>query len=115
MESLSEPLIKPDVRVRYIGPAYNNGKYLYRFRVENIGAASADNIFIDEAVHQQTYNGSIGVDQAVGGQKIASLAADGSVEIKVTCIPLPGYVCTGASATAHVDYDLDTSNNHAHS
>ncbi len=115
MESLASPMFQPDIRVKYIGPAYNNGKYLYRFRVENIGAASADNIFVDEEVHQLSYDGSVGVNQAVGGQNIASLAADGSVEIKVTCIPLPGYVCAGASATAMLDGDLDASNNHAHS
>ena len=35
--------------------------------------------------------------------------------VKVSCTPLPGYVCTGASATANVPNDLDPTNNHAHS
>src|SRR3954451_2125920 len=37
MEALSDPLFKPDVRVTYVGPGYKSGKYLYRFKVENIG------------------------------------------------------------------------------
>ena len=35
------PLIRPDLRIKYLGPGYGNGKYLFRFRVENLGAASA--------------------------------------------------------------------------
>ena len=109
------PLIRPDLRVKYLGPDYDDGKYLFRFRVDNLGAASADDIFVDEEVEQRSYDGSLGVNQSVGGQKIATLAADQSIEVKVTCIPLPGYVCMGASAKANVDYDLDPSNNKAHS
>jgi hypothetical protein len=35
--------------------------------------------------------------------------------VKVACIPLPRYVCTGASVKANVDFELDPSNNKAHS
>ena len=109
------PTFQPDVRVKYLGPAYSNGHYQFRFRVENIGAASADNVFVDEEVEQHTYDGSVGASQAVGGVKIPTLASGQAIEVKVSCTPLPGYVCTGASATANVPDDLDPSNNHAHS
>jgi hypothetical protein len=114
-ETLDQLFFQPDVRVLYLGSYSSNGKRLYRFRVENIGAASADNVYIDEAVHQVTFDGSIGADQSIGGQKIAYLGADQSVEVKVSCTPKPGYRCAGASATAMLPDDLDTSNNHAHS
>jgi hypothetical protein len=109
------PMFRPDLRVKYLGPDYDNGKYYSRFLVENVGAASADDVFVDQEVEQRSYDGSIGVNQSVGGHKIATLASDQSVEVKVTCIPLPGYVCTGASIKANVEYDLDPSNNKAHS
>jgi hypothetical protein len=115
MDSLDTPMFQPDLRVKYVGRAYNNGKYQYRFRVENIGAASADNIYVDETVHQLTYNGAIGADQSIGGQRITTLASDASTMVTVTCVPLPGYICAGASATAQIADDLDTTNNHAHS
>jgi hypothetical protein len=114
MEHLGE-VFHPDVRVKYLGPAYDNGKYQYRFRVENLGAASADNVFVDQEVRQLTYDGSIGKIQYLGGKNIPTLASGQSVEVKVSCIPLPGYVCTGASATANVPDDLDPTNNDAQS
>jgi hypothetical protein len=45
-------MFRPDLRVKYLGPDYDNGTYLFRFRIDNIGAASADDVFVDEEVQQ---------------------------------------------------------------
>src|SRR4051794_26564018 len=105
---------QPDLRVKYVGPDYDNGTYFFRFRVENIGAASAEGVFVDQEIQQQTYDGSIGTTESIGGKQIASIGADEAVEVRVACVPKPGYVCTGASANARVDDELDPSNNKAH-
>ena len=88
MEALSDPLFKPDVRVTYIGPGYKSGKYLYRFKVENIGAASSDDIFVDETVRQTTYDGSTGALLQIGGPKL-SLGSGESTVVTVSCTPKP--------------------------
>ena len=41
-ESFDQFLFQPDVRVNYLGKTYSSGKTIYRFRVENIGAASIE-------------------------------------------------------------------------
>jgi hypothetical protein len=105
---------RPDVRVTYLGPAYDHGTHISRFRVENIGAASAD-VFVDEEVQQHSHDGSVGTLQHVGGKQIQNLGSDQAVEVRVRCVPQPGYVCAGASAEAIVADDLDPSNNRAHS
>src|SRR4051794_5009729 len=109
------PMFRPDLRVHYLGQFSDDRNTFFRFRVENIGAASADNIYVDQEVDQRTWDGSIGTLQSIGSHKIETLGTDESVEVRVPCTPLPGYVCVGASANASVAYELDPSNNKAHS
>ena len=104
--------------MNYIGKSSGSGgKVTYRFRVQNVGAASADNIGLDTRVYQKSipapFGESVGTVQHGNGGTIASLLQDGSQEVTVVCTPLPGYLCDGAGLNAVVADDLDPSNNAA--
>ena len=108
----------PDVRVNYIGKEASSGKMKYRFRVMNVGAASADDIGLDTRVYQlsnPTFPPTDSVSTVQNGSlgSIASLGQDGSQEVVIVCTPLPGYHCDGARLNAVVADDLDPSNNAA--
>ena len=106
----------PDVRVNYLGKtAGSGGKVTYRFRVQNIGAASASNVGLGTVIGQDANSASISTRQEGSAGTIATLGEDQSKDIAVVCTPLPGYHCAGASLKAYVTDDLDTSNNAAHS
>ncbi len=112
----STVIFSPDVRVNYLSKsAGNGGKVTYRFRVQNIGAASADNVGLGTVVGQQSNTGSVSTRQEGSARSIASLGQDQSQLVDVVCTPLPGYHCDGASLQAYLDDDLDPSNNRAHS
>jgi hypothetical protein len=105
---------QPDIRVNYLGQsAAGGGKVAYRFRVQNIGAASAGEIGLGTVIGQDSNDGSVSTRQEGSAGKIASLGQDESKEITVTCTPLAGSHCGGARLTAYLDDDLDESNNHA--
>lgn len=107
---------KPDIRVNYLGQSSaGGGKVAYRFRVQNIGAASASNIGLGTTIGQDANNGWVSTRQEGNGGTIASLGQDQAQEVTVTCTPLAGYHCDGARLTAYVDDDLNESNNTAHS
>jgi hypothetical protein len=105
------PTFKPDIRVKYLDKASVGGKMRYRFRVQNIGAASAENIGLSTVVGQDANVGSVSTRQEGNGGTIAYLGQDQSQEVTVVCTPLAGYHCSGARLDAHVADDLDTSNN----
>ena len=108
----------PDVRANYIGKEASGGKMRYRFRVMNVGAASADNVGLDTRIYQlsiPTFPPTDSVSTVQNGNlgSIASLGQDGSQEVVIVCTPLPGYHCDGARLNAVVADDLDPSNNAA--
>jgi hypothetical protein len=107
-------IFHPDIKVKYLGPDYDDGTYFFRFEVKNIGMATGD-IVVDREVRQTSYDGTSGRLQAIGGHLIDFLDADQAVVVRVPCTPQPGYVCTGATIYARVDYDDDLSNNKAYS
>jgi hypothetical protein len=109
----------PDVRVNYIGKsAGSGGKVTYRFRVENIGAASAANVGLDTRIYQLSNatfppTDSVATMQSGNGGTIASLNQDATQEVTIVCTPLAGNHCDGARLTAVVADDLDPTNNMA--
>jgi hypothetical protein len=109
----------PDVRVNYIDKAAaGGGKVNYRFRVLNVGAASADTIGLDTRIYQRSIptfpsTESVSTVQNGNGGTIPYLLQDGSKDVTVVCTPLPGYLCDGARLNAVVADDLDPSNNAA--
>src|SRR5215212_10647333 len=69
----------PDVRVNYLGKtAGSGGKVTYRFRVQNIGAASASNIGLGTVIGQDANFESVSTRQEGTAGKIASLGQDES-------------------------------------
>ena len=89
-----------------------------RFRVQNVGAASADNIGLDTRIYQRSIptfppTDAVSTIQSGDGGSIAFLGQDGGKEITVVCTPLAGYLCDGARLNAVVADDLDPSNNAA--
>lgn len=110
----SGPSFQPDVRVNYLGKTSGSGgKVTYRFRVENIGIGTAFNVGLGNTIGQRASSGSVSTRQSGSSGTIASLATDQSTQISVTCNPLPGYVCDGASLEAYLQNDLNPSNNKA--
>ena len=108
----------PDIRVIYVGKDSIGGKMHYRFRVQNVGATSADNIGLDTRIYQRSIptfppTDAVSTIQSGNGGSIDSLGQDGVKEITVVCTPLPGYLCDGARLNAVVADDLDPSNNAA--
>ena len=100
--------------MNYLGKsAGSGGKVTYRFRVQNIGAASADNVGLGTVVGQESYDGSVSTRQEGSAGAIAFLGQDQSQVVEVVCTPLPGYHCDGAGLRAYVTDDLDPSNNSA--
>jgi hypothetical protein len=105
---------QPDVRVNYLSKtSLGGGKIAYKFRVQNIGAASASNVGLGTAVYQLDAMHNVATRQSGSAGSIASLGQDQSQEITITCTPLPGYVCDGASLEAYVTDDLNPANNKA--
>lgn len=108
----------PDVRVNYIGKDSVGGKMHYRFRVQNVGAASAENVGLDTRIYQRSIptfppTESVLTVQNGSNGSIDFLGQDDVKEITVVCTPLPGYLCDGARLNAVVADDLDPSNNAA--
>ena len=102
----------PDVRVNYLNKsAGSGGKVTYRFRVQNVGAATADNVGLDTRVYQLSNDGSVATQQSGNGGSIDWLGQDGSQEVTIVCTPLAGHHCDGARLNAVVADDLDSSNN----
>jgi hypothetical protein len=114
----STVMFSPDIRVNYIGKDSVGGKMHYHFRVQNVGAASADNIGLDTRIYQRSIptfppTDSVSTVQNGSGGSIDFLGQDGVKEITVVCAPLPGYLCDGARLNAVVADDPDPSNNAA--
>ena len=68
------------------GSDYDNGKYIFRFRVDNIGAASAD-FLLDREIRQVSFDGEVSALQQIGPIKIENLGSDQSTEVRVTLHP----------------------------
>jgi hypothetical protein len=100
----------PDVRVRYIGRTNSGLTVNYRYRIENIGAATAEHVALNERVFQAYYDweGDITIEK---DEVIASLAPGQSVIVSVPCTPLPLRICEGSYLEATLANDLDTNNN----
>jgi hypothetical protein len=109
----------PDVRVNYVGKSSaGGGKVDYRFRVQNVGAASASNVGLDTRTYQQSLPTFPATEaytsmQSGSGGTISSLGQDQTEEITITCTPIQGSYCDGARLSAIVADDLDESNNTA--
>jgi len=71
----------------------------YRFRVQNIGAASASNVGLGTSIGQDANNASISNRQEGSAGTIATLSEDQAQNVSVVCTPLPGYHCAGARLT----------------
>ena len=108
-----EPMFKPDVRVNYLSKTSSGGNVSYTFRVQNIGIGTAENVGLGNKIYQKSQNGSLATLQSGSSGTIASLVTDESKEITVTCTPLAGYRCDGASLEAYLQGDLNPANNKA--
>jgi hypothetical protein len=110
----SGPVFKPDVRVVYLSQSSSGADVTYRFRVENIGAATVDNVGLDKNVVQHQNGGTLAKLQSSGGT-IPFLGMGQSQEVTVTCNAFAGYHCHRGTVKAVVASDMDQSNNSAHS
>ena len=107
-------MFQPDVRVNYLSKtSVGGGKIAYKFRVQNIGAASASNVGLGTTFSQHAIGQNLATLQYGSAGTIASLGQDQSKEITITCTSLPGYYCDGASLQAYVTDDLNPNNNKA--
>jgi hypothetical protein len=107
-------MFQPDVRVNYLSKtSLGGGKVAYRFRVQNIGAATASNVGLGNGISQHAIGQNLATLQQGSSGTIAFLGQDQSKEITVTCTPLPGYYCNGASLQAYITDDLNPANNKA--
>ena len=107
-------MFQPDVRVNYLSKtSLGGGKVAYKFRVQNIGAASASNVGLGTTFAQHAIGQNVATLQYGSAGSIPSLLQDQSKEITITCKSLPGYYCDGASLQAYVTDDLNPANNKA--
>lgn len=105
---------KPDVRVNYLSKASaSGGKVTYRFRVQNVGIGTASNVTLESRIYQLSNAGNVATMQYGPGSTIATLNQDQAKEVTVTCTPLSGNHCDGASLKAWVTDDLNQNNNMA--
>src|SRR5436309_13543083 len=77
------PLIKPDLRVNYLGGIPGTGDY--HFRVRNIGAASSGPIAVKELCAHLQANGPTKHVLAQAPSVLPGLGADKSVDIDIHC------------------------------
>jgi hypothetical protein len=112
---IPEPVFQPDVRVVFLGSNTSGGDTLYQFRVDNAGAATAENISLGSMVSLHQDGGTLGKHQEGVKAPIAWLGMGQSQEVTVACTPLPGYHCNGASLSASLASDSNPNNNSAHS
>lgn len=105
-------LFKPDVRVNYDSKYGTDEKTVYKYRVKNIGAASASPVNLIARCYYMNINGTFGHkgDIFMG---VVSLQQDQQIYKSVTC-PKESAQSAYARLRAVVQDDLDPSNNTAY-
>jgi hypothetical protein len=105
------PLIKPDLRVNFLGNL--PGSSDYHFRVTNIGAASSGPIAVKELCAYMQANGP--TKHVPTPSVLPGLGSGKSADVDFHCDVAYGVSSMGGRLEVGTQNDLDTSNNHAES